>query len=299
MNSISQSPFAGGHEFRIVRTVPDLRECVRAWRSEGLSVGLVPTMGALHQGHLHLVHEARRRTERVITSVFVNPTQFSPTEDLAAYPRKEAIDAELLEQNQCSVMFAPTVADMYAPGSVTRITVGDAEIGGPSQGLEGAFRPQMFAGVALVVAKLLNQAQADVAVFGEKDWQQLQVIKRMVLDLDIPTDIISMPTVRDTHGLALSSRNAYLSEAELEVARHLNRILEKAAASAASGHAPAAVEAEATASILNAGFNSVDYVAIRKSDDLSVFTDGVVEGPARILAAARIGTTRLIDNMAI
>jgi len=299
MNSISQRPFAGDHEFRIVRTVPELRECVRAWRSEGLSVGLVPTMGALHQGHLHLVHEARRRTERVITSVFVNPTQFSPTEDLAAYPRTEATDAELLEKNQCSVMFAPTVADMYALGSVTRITVGDAEIGGPSQGLEGAFRPQMFAGVALVVAKLLNQAQADVAVFGEKDWQQLQVIKRMVFDLDIPTDIISMPTVRDIHGLALSSRNAYLSEPELEVARHLNRILKKAAASAASGHGPAAVEAEATASILNAGFNSVDYVAIRKSDDLSVFTDGVIAGPARILAAARIGTTRLIDNMAI
>lgn len=299
MTSISESGVSEGGEFHIVRSVPALRECVKDWRSNDLSIGFVPTMGALHEGHLELVREARRRCDRVITSVFVNPTQFAASEDLASYPRPETRDAEKLKAEGCAVMFAPGVADMYPSGSVTRITVGDAELGGPSQGLEGAFRPQMFAGVALVVAKLLNQVQADVAIFGEKDWQQLMVIRRLVMDLDIPTSIIGMPTVRDEHGLALSSRNAYLDSEGLTVARHLNRILQAAAMSAVSGRALEDVEQMATASILEAGFSSVDYVAVRKADDLSVFTNGVIDAPARILVAARIGTTRLIDNMAV
>lgn len=296
---MSISDTAASPAFGVVRTVADLRAVVRGWRAEGLGVALVPTMGALHEGHLDLVREALRRADRVVTSVFVNPTQFAAHEDLGAYPRQEARDAELLEQAGCALMFAPTADEMYAPGAVTRITVGDAATGGPSQGLEGDFRPRMFGGVALVVAKLLNQAQADIAVFGEKDWQQLMVVRRMVRDLDIPTGIIGLPTVRDAHGLALSSRNAYLSPAELEVARKLNVVLREAAGLASAGRPLAGVERDAYAAILKAGFDTVDYVAVRRSEDLAVFPDGVVNGPARILTAARIGKTRLIDNMAV
>lgn len=285
--------------FQIVRTVAELRRVVRGWRAEGLSVALVPTMGALHEGHLDLVREGLRRADRVVTSVFVNPTQFAAHEDLGAYPRQQERDADLLEKAGGHLMFAPTVDEMYAPGAVTRVTVGDAETGGPSQGLEGAFRPQMFGGVALVVAKLLNQAQADVAVFGEKDWQQLMVVRRMVRDLDIPTEIVGLPTVRDEHGLALSSRNAYLDKAQLQVARRLNLILREAAGNARAGRAIPGLEREANEAILTAGFDTVDYVAIRHADDLAEFAGGVVEGEARILTAARIGRTRLIDNMAI
>lgn len=285
--------------FQIVRTVAELRQIIRGWRAEGLSVALVPTMGALHEGHLDLVREGLRRADRVVTSVFVNPTQFAAHEDLGAYPRQQDRDAELLKQAGGHLMFAPTVDEMYAPGAVTRVTVGDVETGGPSQGLEGAFRPQMFGGVALVVAKLLNQAQADVAVFGEKDWQQLMVVRRMVRDLDIPTEIVGLPTVRDEHGLALSSRNAYFDEAQLEVARRLNRILRDTAEKASTGRPIAGLEREAHDAILEAGFDTVDYVAIRHADDLGEFAGGVVEGEARILTAARIGRTRLIDNMAV
>jgi pantoate--beta-alanine ligase len=279
--------------------VSELRTVVRDWRKQGLTVGLVPTMGALHDGHLTLIAEARRRADRVVASVFVNPTQFAAHEDLGTYPRQEARDAELLTGAGCAVMFAPTVAEMYPAGFVTTVTVGDAAKGGPSQGLEGEFRPAMFGGVAVVVSKLLNQVQADVAVFGEKDWQQLMVVRRMAADLDIPTGIVSAPTLRDDHGLALSSRNAYLSEAELAVARRLNVILREAASQAAAGRPLAGVEHEAYGAILKAGFDRIDYVAIRNADDLSVFADGVVTGPARILVAATLGRTRLIDNMPV
>lgn len=285
--------------FRILRSVADLRAAVRDWRREGLSVALVPTMGALHDGHLHLVAEARKQADRVITSVFVNPTQFAAHEDLGAYPRQQARDAELLDAAGCAVMFAPTVEEMYAPGAVTKITVGDAVTGGPSQGLEGAARPQMFGGVALVVAKLLNQAQADVAVFGEKDWQQLMVVRRLAIDLDIPTRIVGAPTVRDETGLALSSRNAYLNPGELEIARRLNVVLREAGEKARAGRPLPGVEREAYDAILKAGFDTIDYVVIRRADDLAPFPTGVIEGEARILTAARIGRTRLIDNMAV
>ncbi|CAN5354002.1 pantoate--beta-alanine ligase [soil metagenome] len=282
-----------------VRTIADLRAVVADWRRQGLSVGLVPTMGALHPGHLTLVEQALTLSDRVVASVFVNPTQFAAHEDLGTYPRQEAQDAQMLAQAGCALMFAPSAAEMYPPGFVTRVSVGDATTGGPSQGLEGDFRPQMFGGVAVVVGKLLNQVQADVAVFGEKDWQQLMVVRRMAADLDIATRIIGSPTVRDGHGLALSSRNAYLSESELAIARRLNGILAETARLAGDKRPLAGIERDAYAALLKAGFERVDYVAIRRADDLSVFEGGVVDGPARILAAAWLGRTRLIDNLAV
>ncbi|RZJ98244.1 MAG: pantoate--beta-alanine ligase [Brevundimonas sp.] len=274
------------------RTIADLREIVSGWKRQGFTVGFVPTMGALHEGHLSLVREAKRRADKVVASVFVNPTQFAPTEDLDAYPRQEGRDAELLAGAGCDLLYAPAVAEMYPVGVTTTISVGS-----PAEGLEGAFRPRMFGGVALVVSKLLHQVQPDLAVFGEKDWQQLMVVRRMVRDLDMPVEIVGLPTARDGHGLALSSRNAYLSEAELDVARKLNGVLAEAGVKARDG-AVAEAEHWAEATLKAAGFDSVDYVAIRRAEDLSVF-DGALDGPARILAAAKIGRTRLIDNMAV
>lgn len=278
----------------IARTVDELRRVVRDWRRQGFTVGFVPTMGALHEGHLTLVREAGRRADKVVASVFVNPTQFAAHEDLGTYPRREAQDADLLAGAGCDLLFAPTADQMYPEGFVTSVSVG-----GPSQGLEADFRPHFFGGVAVVVAKLLNQVQADVAVFGEKDYQQLMVVTRMARDLDIPTEIVGSPTERDGHGLALSSRNAYLSEAELDIARRLNGVLAEAAIKAAERRPLAAVERDAYAEILKAGFDRVDYVAVRRADDLAVFANGVVDAPARILAAAWLGKTRLIDNMAV
>lgn len=278
----------------IARTVAGLRETVRGWRRQGLSVSFVPTMGALHAGHLTLIREAGQRADRVVASVFVNPTQFAAHEDLGTYPRREAQDAELLAGAGCHLLFAPTVAEMYPDGFATSVSVG-----GPSQGLETDFRPHFFGGVAVVVAKLLNQVQADVAVFGEKDYQQLLVVRQMARDLDIPTEIVGSTTERDGHGLALSSRNAYLSEAELSIARRLNGVLAEAAIKAADKRPLAAVEREAYAELLKAGFERVDYVAVRRADNLAAFANGVVDAPARILAAAWLGKTRLIDNMAV
>jgi pantoate--beta-alanine ligase len=278
----------------IVRTVEGLRTVVRDWRRQGLSVAFVPTMGALHEGHLTLVREAGRRADRVVASVFVNPTQFAAHEDLGTYPRRETEDAGLLATTGCDLLFAPTAGEMYPDGFVTSVAVG-----GPTQGLETDFRPHFFGGVAVVVAKLLNQVQADVAVFGEKDYQQLMVVRRMARDLDIPTEIVGAPTERDGHGLALSSRNAYLSQAELDVARRLNGILAEAAAKAADRRPLAAVEREAYADLLKVGFDRIDYVAVRHADNMAAFPGGVVDGPARILAAAWLGKTRLIDNMAV
>ncbi len=278
----------------VVRTIAALRETISGWKRQGFTVGFVPTMGALHEGHLALVQEAVRRTDRVVASVFVNPTQFAPHEDLGTYPRQEARDAELLAGAGCALMYAPAVEEMYPPDASTTISVG-----APAEGLEGDFRPQMFGGVALVVAKLFNQVQPDVAVFGEKDFQQLAVIRRLVRDLDFPVEIVGLPTIRDGHGLALSSRNAYLSPAELETARKLNGVLAEAAAKAAGGAPLAEVEREAADALLAAGFDKVDYVAVRRAADLAAFESGTAEVPARVLAAAWLGRTRLIDNMAV
>ncbi len=275
----------------IVRTLADLRQTVSEWRRQGFTICFVPTMGALHEGHLTLVREAGRRADRVVASVFVNPTQFAAHEDLGTYPRQEAKDADLLAGAGCHLLFAPAVEEMYPAGATTTI-----DVHGPAEGLEGDFRPRMFGGVALVVSKLLNQVQPDVAVFGEKDWQQLMVIKRMVRDLDIPVEIVGSPTERDGHGLALSSRNAYLSEAELAVARRLNGVLAEAGLRARQEDV-AKAEAWAVEALKTAGFDSVDYVSIRCPQSLAEVS-GVLNRPARILAAARIRGTRLIDNMA-
>lgn len=278
----------------IVRTVANLRDQVRAWRAAGQRIGFVPTMGALHEGHLSLVRLARTLADRVMASVFVNPTQFGPNEDFDAYPRDEARDAELLAAAGCELMFAPTVAEMYPDGASTTVTVA-----GVSEPLDGQARPGHFAGVATVVTKLLNQCGPDVAVFGEKDYQQLQVIRRLVRDLDIPVEIIGGPTARAPDGLALSSRNAYLTEAERAVAPALHRALQAAAQDLRAGGRVDAAEAAALALIRAAGFASVDYFEVRGAEDLARLGPGPVNGAARLLTAARIGKTRLIDNIAV
>lgn len=277
----------------VVRDVSTLRDQVKAWRSEGARIGLVPTMGALHKGHLSLVAQARRRADRIVASVFVNPTQFGPGEDYAAYPRGEERDQAQLESVDCDLLYAPTVEVMYPAGFDTTVSVGKV-----AEPLEGRFRPGHFAGVATVVAKLFTQVVPDVAVFGEKDYQQLQVIRRMTADLDLPVEIIGAPTVRDEVGLALSSRNAYLTDEDLRTARQLNVILRQAAASAKAGWAVSSAEAAAREDLEKLGF-AVDYVAIVGAEDLQPFAGDAVTGPARALVAAKIGRTRLIDNLPV
>lgn len=281
-------------QIAIVRTVADLRAQVAAWRRAGERVALVPTMGALHDGHLSLIALAKTRAERVVASVFVNPTQFGPNEDFDAYPRGEARDAELLEGAGCDLLFAPTVGEMYPPGFATTVTVT-----GVSEPLDGAARPGHFAGVATVVSKLLLQCGPDVAVFGEKDFQQLQVIKRVVRDLDIPVEIVGAPTSRLEDGLARSSRNAYLSEAEREVAGRMNLALADAVRRLQAGETVERVEATGRAALERAGFQRIDYFEVRNADDLSHPGPGPLTVSGRVLAAAMIGKTRLIDNMAV
>jgi len=251
-------------------------------------------MGSLHEGHLSLIRRALETCERVVASIFVNPAQFGPNEDFAAYPRNETADADLLSVAGCDLLYAPSAADIYPPGFSTTLTVA-----GVSAALEGEARPGHFAGVATVVAKLLIQAAPDVAVFGEKDYQQLQVIRRLVADLDLPVTIIGAPTARAPDGLALSSRNAYLSELEREVAGRLNGVLAQLAADVRAGQAVAAAEERACAALLAAGFDAVDYVQARGAEDLARLGPGPLAAPARVLAAARIGRTRLIDNLAV
>jgi len=276
----------------IVRTVADLRAQVGAWRREGLRIGFVPTMGALHDGHLSLVRLAGTKADRIVASVFVNPTQFGPNEDFDAYPRDEGRDAELLASAGCALMFAPSVAEMYPPGASTTVTVA-----GVSEPLDGQARPGHFAGVATVVTKLLNQCQPDIAVFGEKDFQQLAVIRRLVRDLDIPVEIVGGPTARAGDGLALSSRNAYLTEAERPVAAKLNAALREVLARVRAGDPVAAAEQAAVAELLAAGFRKVDYVEARVPDTLERVGPGPATGPVRVLGAAHLGRTRLIDNI--
>ena len=278
----------------IVRTVAALRAQVRAWRAAGERVGFAPTMGALHEGHLSLVRLAREHADRVVVSLFVNPTQFGPNEDFDAYPRSETRDAELLGGVGCDLLFAPGVAEMYPPDFSTTVTVS-----GVSEPLDGAARPGHFEGVATVVSKLLNQCGPDVAVFGEKDYQQLQVIRRLVRDLDLPVEIVGAPTARANDGLALSSRNAYLTPAEREVAPVLARALQAARERLRAGAPVAEAEAEAVAALAAAGFGPIDYVEVRAAEDLARLGPGPITAPARILAAARLGKTRLIDNIAV
>lgn len=278
----------------IVRSVVDLRAMVASWKRAGDRVGLVPTMGSLHEGHLSLVTLAKTRVDRVVASVFVNPTQFGPNEDFDAYPRDEAKDAALLAGVGCDLLFAPTVAEMYPPGAATTVTVS-----GVTDSMDGIARPGHFAGVATIVTKLLLQALPDVAVFGEKDYQQLQVIKRLTVDLDIPTEIIGAPIARAADGLALSSRNAYLTPPEREIAGQLNKILADGCRRLRAGESVERVEATGLAAIERAGFHKIDYFEVRNAVDLSHPGMGPLTVPGRILTAATIGRTRLIDNMAV
>jgi pantoate--beta-alanine ligase len=278
----------------VVRTVAMLRAAVRTWRAEGLTVALVPTMGFLHEGHLSLVRLGKARADRLVASLFVNPTQFAPGEDFEAYPRDEAHDVALLASAGCDLLYAPTPAEMYPAGFSTTVTV--AEVSAPMDGLA---RPTHFAGVATVVTKLLTQCQPDVAVFGEKDYQQLLVIKRLARDLDLPVEILGAPIVRAQDGLALSSRNAYLREDQRVVAGQLNAALKTAAEALAKGATVENVEAEGLATLVVAGFDSIDYFEVRGADDLRRLGPGAVDEPARVFAAARLGKTRLIDNWAV
>jgi pantoate--beta-alanine ligase len=281
------------HRLRVMRTVAALRRAVLPWRKAGQRIALVPTMGALHAGHLALVRAARRRARRVIVSIFVNPAQFAPNEDFASYPRTFDTDVAALEDMPVDLIWAPPVEVMYPPGFATRIV----PEGPATAGLEDKFRPHFFGGVTTVVGKLLIQCAPDFAMFGEKDYQQLKVVTRLVRDLDLPSKIIGVPTVREKDGLALSSRNAYLSADERAAAPTLNRVLKDCAARIANGELLAQVLDEGGAAIERAGF-ALDYLEARQAETLRPITSAK-DGPLRLLVAARIGKTRLIDNIAV
>lgn len=277
---------------QIIRDIAMLHRAVTALKQGGKSVALVPTMGSLHDGHLSLVRMARRVADHAVVSIFVNPTQFGPNEDFDAYPRDEARDAAMLVEEGTSLLWAPDVATMYPGGHSTHIEV--AELGADYC---GAARPGHFDGVATVVAKLFNQVRPDVAIFGEKDWQQLAIIRRMARDLDFAIDIFGAPIARDADGLALSSRNAYLSKDQRAAATTLPGALKAAAKAIASGADVTETLARAEATIVRGGFDSVDYVALADADSLERLS--AFRKPARLLAAARIGKTRLIDNLSV
>jgi pantoate--beta-alanine ligase len=306
----------------VVRSIAELRFVVDGWRREGHTVALVPTMGALHAGHMALVRRARTRAARTVASIFVNPSQFAPNEDFSRYPRDEAADSAMLASEGCNLVWAPPAADMYPDGFATRIIPG-----GAAAGLESDFRPHFFGGVATVCCKLFCAVAPDFAVFGEKDYQQLCVIRQMVRDLDLRVEIVGEPTVREADGLALSSRNAYLSAPERVLAPALHRTLTEVAAEAAqivrSGEAApaarrpraaplvpdprrpqvpeelpgiAALCERARQTLAAAGFAKVEYVAVREADTLKLVSEPT-ERPLRVLAAAWLGQTRLIDNV--
>ena len=277
---------------QIVRDLDSLRREVARLRADGGRIAFVPTMGALHAGHMALVAEARGRADHVLASIFVNPTQFGPNEDLSRYPRREAEDSAMLEAEGCALLWAPDASVMYPDGFVTSI-----HVAGVSEGLDGAARPGHFDGVATVVAKLFGQVRPDIALFGEKDYQQLAVIRRLVLDLDLGIEIVAVPTQRDADGLALSSRNAYLSPEERRAARALPRCLGEASAAIRDGAEVGATLANARDVLEQAGFGPVDYVALCDSSTLDPMDR--LDRPARLLAAAFLGRTRLIDNMAV
>jgi pantoate--beta-alanine ligase len=278
---------------RVVRTVSALRRAFMQWRAAGERIALVPTMGALHGGHLALVRAARRRAKRVIVSIFVNPAQFGPQEDFASYPRTWDADLAALAEMAVDLVWAPPVTAMYPSGFATHIV----PEGPATAGLEDKFRPHFFAGVATVVGKLLIQCAPDIAMFGEKDYQQLKVVTRLAKDLDLPVKIVAVATVREQDGLALSSRNSYLSASERAAAPTLQRVLKDCAAKIARGELAARVLDEGAAAIERAGF-VLDYLEARHADTLAPVAS-LEDGPIRLLVAARIGKTRLIDNIAV
>lgn len=275
-----------------IRHLEPLRAAVAELRADGNPIAFVPTMGALHAGHLALVDAARKRTPNIVASIFVNPRQFGPDEDLAQYPRRLAKDSAMLADAGCAILWAPETDVMYPAGFATAVAVA-----GVSAPLEGVARPGHFEGVATVVAKLFNQVRPDIAFFGEKDFQQLAVIRRLVADLDFGIEIVGVPTQREEDGLALSSRNVYLLDEERAQARALPRALGEAATAIEQGADVAEALARAEAALLRAGFAAVDYVALADAETLQPLA--VLDRPARLLAAARIGNTRLIDNIPV
>lgn len=277
----------------VARTVPSLRRALAPFWDTGERIALVPTMGALHRGHLALVREARRRARRVVVSIFVNPTQFAPHEDFGSYPRGFAADLKALQTAKADLVWAPSAEVMYPTGFATRIE----PQGAAKAGLEDKFRPHFFGGVATVVAKLFTQTAPDFALFGEKDYQQLRVVTQMAKDLDLPLKVIGVPTVREQDGLALSSRNAYLSAAERSVAPLLYRVLKASAVRIKQGEPIEMVLEEARAEIGRAGF-ALDYLEARHALTLAPIASRK-DGPIRLLVAAKIGKTRLIDNCAV
>jgi pantoate--beta-alanine ligase len=276
----------------VARTLSDLRDVVNAWRGEDFSHAVVPTMGALHEGHLMLVAAAREKADRVIATIFVNPKQFAANEDLSRYPRDEEGDLAKLEAAGCDLAYLPAPDEIYPPGFVTSIS-----LGGPAKaGLEDKFRPHFFDGVATVVAKLFIHTAADVAIFGEKDYQQLLVVTQMARDLDLGVEVVGIPTIREEDGLAKSSRNRYLSKHERHQATAIIRALEQAAEKIRGGGDPQTATKAAARSLTTLGFE-VDYVSARNAETLAVPVSA--DEPLRLLAAARLGKTRLIDNIPV
>jgi len=278
---------------QVLRTVATLRRAMAPYRKAGRGIALVPTMGALHAGHLKLVAEAKKRARRVVVSIFVNPTQFAPTEDFGSYPRTFEADMKALTALKVDAVWAPTAAEMYPEGFATRI----APEGAALAGLEDKFRPHFFGGVATVVTKLFTQVAPDFALFGQKDYQQLRVVTQMASDLDLPLKVVGIPTVREKDGLALSSRNVYLSEAERSVAPTLHRVLKTSAQRIKRGEPIEMVMEEGAGEIRQAGF-ALDYLEARHALTLKPIAS-VKDGPIRLLVAAKIGKTRLIDNLGV
>lgn len=277
---------------KVIETVAGMRQWSTRHRSEGRLVGCVPTMGYLHEGHLSLIREAARRAGAVVMTLFVNPTQFAPHEDLGSYPRDFEGDCEKAEKAGAQAVFYPSVEEMYPHGYQTYVTVEDI-----TAGMEGEFRPTHFRGVATVVAKLFNATLPDLAVFGEKDYQQLKVIQRMVEDLNMGIEIKGMPTIREADGLAMSSRNVYLSAPEREKALSISRALLAAGEEAAGGETDCRALADAARAAIEGAGLAIDYVEVRDAESLEPI--GVLDRPARMLVAARIGKVRLIDNLGI
>jgi pantoate--beta-alanine ligase len=284
---------------KVVRNVKDLRKVVAQWRRNGEKVALIPTMGALHDGHLQLVRAGRKRAERTVASIFVNPAQFAPHEDLARYPRDEAGDLAKLKTVDCDLVWAPGVAEMYPEGFATRVVPA-----GAAEGLETEYRPHFFGGVATVCCKLFTQVGPDFAMFGEKDYQQLQVVKQMVRDLDLPLKIVGVPTIREKDGLAMSSRNKYLDERQRQIAPAIHRAIKTLAVEiAALGAALTAARLSkltetARGAVEAAGFDKIDYIEVRDAATLKPI-DPKSLAQMRVLAAAWLGKTRLIDNVAV
>lgn len=277
---------------QIVRHLAELREIITGWKREGLSVGFVPTMGALHSGHVSLVDLSVAQCDRTVASIFVNPTQFAPHEDLDSYPRQEAEDQAMLKAHGCDIAYCPDKATMYPEGEQTRVDV-------PAMGakLEGQFRPHFFGGVATVVSKLFNQISPDRAYFGEKDYQQVQIIRRMAIDLCFPIEIIAGATKRATDGLALSSRNAYLTVEERRIAPALFASLHRCAIRIRNGALPGEAISEAVHALENAGFKKVEYIEAVDPLSLDPVPVDLPESPCRLIAATWLGKTRLIDNI--